>query len=107
MQNYDLLFLPTAGENYGHVVVEALSAGVPVLLSDQTPWRCLQEKGIGWDIPLSDTNRFVEAIQFAAKASSQEWVVWKERAVEHAAYLLSDPVTEEANRTLFSKARQQ
>ena len=36
---HDLLFLPTFGENFCHVIREALSAGCPVLISDQTPWR--------------------------------------------------------------------
>lgn len=34
-----LFVFPTLGENYGHVIAEALSAWTPVLLSDQTPWR--------------------------------------------------------------------
>ena len=34
---YDVLLFPTRGENYGHVICEALSAGCPVIVSDQTP----------------------------------------------------------------------
>lgn len=36
---HDLFFFPTGGENFGHVVLESLWAGTPVLLSDQTPWK--------------------------------------------------------------------
>ena len=39
LQQYHLFVLPTLGENYGHVIYEALSAGEPVPISDQTPWR--------------------------------------------------------------------
>ena len=46
------LFMPTRGENYGHVILESLSAGCPVIISDQTPWRNLHEKGIGWNIQI-------------------------------------------------------
>jgi glycosyltransferase involved in cell wall biosynthesis len=35
MRDYDLFFLPTFGENFGHVILEALSAGCPVLISDR------------------------------------------------------------------------
>ena len=35
---YDLFFLPTRGENFGHVIIEALLAGTPVLISDRTSW---------------------------------------------------------------------
>lgn len=38
LSEYDLLALPTLHENFGHVILEALSVGVPVLLSDRTPW---------------------------------------------------------------------
>lgn len=37
--DYDLFAFPTHGENFGHVIFEALRAGTPVLLSDQTPWQ--------------------------------------------------------------------
>lgn len=36
---YDLFALPTFGENFGHVVFEALQVGTPVLISDRTIWR--------------------------------------------------------------------
>src|SRR3546814_17574361 len=37
------------GENYGHVIAEALEAGLRLLISDQTPWRGLAEAGVGHD----------------------------------------------------------
>ncbi|MFC3087932.1 glycosyltransferase family 4 protein [Tabrizicola soli] len=36
---YDLFAFPTHGENFGHVIFEALRAGTPVLVSDRTPWQ--------------------------------------------------------------------
>ncbi len=45
--------LPTLGENYGYVVAEALEAGRPVLVSNQTPWDGLQADRAGWTLPLS------------------------------------------------------
>ena len=50
----DLMILPTRGENFGHAILEAFMAGCPVLTSDQTPWRDLASRGIGWDLPLDD-----------------------------------------------------
>ena len=54
----DLFFFPAHGENYGHVIAEAMAAGCPVLISDQTAWRNLEEKGAGWDLPLDAPGRF-------------------------------------------------
>ena len=63
----DLLFLPTAGENFGHAIFEALSCGVPVLISDRTPWRNLEASQAGWDLPLEQHQAFAAAIdRFAA-----------------------------------------
>ena len=59
----DLLFLPTAGENFGHAIQEALAAGCPVLISDRTRWRDLAPKGVGWDLPLSAPDRFVAVLR--------------------------------------------
>jgi glycosyltransferase involved in cell wall biosynthesis len=60
---HHLMLFPTFGENFGHVIFEALAAGCPILLSDQTPWRGLQEKGCGWDFPLSEQDAFRRCLQ--------------------------------------------
>ena len=52
LSTYDLMILPTRGENFGHVIVEAWAAGCPVLVSDRTPWRQLRSEDLGWDVPL-------------------------------------------------------
>ena len=58
----DLLFLPTRGENFGHAIFEALSNGVPALISDTTPWRKLSERQAGWDLPLEAPEAFGQRI---------------------------------------------
>jgi len=60
--NYHFLVLPSLGESFGHVIVEALAAGCPLIISDTTPWQRLEEKGIGWDIPLDDVGRWREIL---------------------------------------------
>jgi glycosyltransferase involved in cell wall biosynthesis len=62
IKNHVFLF-PTLGENYGHVISEALIGGCPVIISDQTPWRKLEIHNAGWDIKLNDKNRFIDVIQ--------------------------------------------
>lgn len=59
---YDLMVFPTSGEAYGQVIAESLTAGTPVLISTETPWRNLEARGLGWDVPLTDTDRFVRVI---------------------------------------------
>jgi glycosyltransferase involved in cell wall biosynthesis len=68
ISNYDLFFLPTKGENYGHVIAESLSIGTPVLISDKTPWLNLNDYSLGWDFSLTDENKFVDLIiEFSKK----------------------------------------
>lgn len=38
MRGYDAMLLPTAGENFGHSIFEAMAVGLPVLIPDTTPW---------------------------------------------------------------------
>ena len=59
---YDAFVFPTLSENYGHVIAESLIVGTPVIISDQTPWRGLEEAGAGWVISLSDVAMFKKAI---------------------------------------------
>ncbi len=63
---YDLFLFPTGGEAYGNVIAESLMAGTPVLISQNTPWRNLEEDRLGWDLDLSDINKFVEIIEVEA-----------------------------------------
>lgn len=63
LSQYDAFLFPTFSENYGHVIAEALSVGTPVIISNQTPWRNLQEKKCGWDLSLDDELGFVSVIQ--------------------------------------------
>ena len=38
------------------------SVGTPVLISDKTPWRQLEEVGAGWDISLNQSIKFKRVI---------------------------------------------
>jgi len=105
LAGYDLFFLPTRGENYGHVIAEAFSAGTPVLLSDQTPWRNLRREGVGWDLPLENGEAtFLEAIEETFHKVRLEKVAWRQRVSDFARNHLNDPSLLEANRALFLHA---
>jgi len=104
IEKYDLFFLPTLGENFGHVILEALVAGCPVLISDQTPWRNLEEEGIGWDLPLNCTEKFQEVLQKCIDMNEQEYRILSERAHKFGLKIVEDKTALNLNRELFYKA---
>lgn len=86
--------LPTTGENFGHAIFEALSAGRPVLISDQTPWKGLEARHAGWDIPLSSEHKFVSCIEALGAMDQEALMVWCKGAWQYCRdYLTSSDDT--------------
>jgi glycosyltransferase involved in cell wall biosynthesis len=56
LRSADVMVLPTHSENFGIVVAEALSIGVPVITTQGTPWNDLETYRCGWWIDLSVAN---------------------------------------------------
>ena len=52
--NADCFVLPSHSENFGSVVIEALSAGVPVITTKGTPWQELEEHDCGRWVDISE-----------------------------------------------------
>lgn len=100
-QQYDLFFLPSFSENFGHVIVESLSVGTSVLLSDKTPWRNLEEKGWGWDFSLADKDKFVEVIHGMAVHPQSYFEERREMIQGSFVKHLSNPEILNANKELF------
>lgn len=86
----DALLLPSHGENFGHVVSEALGAGCPVILSDRTPWRDLQSLGAGWDLPLDQPASFTAAIQQIIDMGDNQHAGYRNQARAYAERLADD-----------------
>ena len=101
MRGYHLFVLPTLGENYGHVIYEALSAGDPVLISDQTPWRYLEKEKAGWDLPLNEKDRFKAAIELALDWNQEEYNEWSKNAFQLAKNSVDIPRLFEKYKKLF------
>ena len=82
--DYHFFFLLTEGENFGHSIFEALHAGTPVLISDNTPWRKLASVQAGWDLDLSSPELIAAKIQEIAAMSAEEYMPWREGARQMA-----------------------
>lgn len=99
---YDLFFLPTRGENYGHAIYEALAAGVPALISDQTPWQDLQKEGVGWTLPLDNITAYAKVIDNQARLNASEMQRQSGLAQAYANNIAVNDATVSRNRRLFA-----
>lgn len=104
LAEHDLLLLPTQGENFGHVILEALVAGCPVLVSDRTPWRSLQSRGVGWDFPLEEPERFRSTLRYCVGMRDEEHQTWSQRARTFGLALVQDHAAVQLYEGLFKDA---
>lgn len=101
LSQYDLFLLPTLGENFGHVILEALAAGCPVAVSDQTPWAEIEKADAGWVIPLGERDRWEAAIQETVDWDEETMQARRVAAKGLAQSRGSSPRNIELNRRLF------
>jgi len=106
LREADLLVQPSLGENFGQSILEALCRGLPVLVSDRTPWRGLSGRGAGWDLPLEDPGAFRQALETALSWSEEDRRSWAEAARRLGRERLEDPAALEGHRELFRRARE-
>jgi glycosyltransferase involved in cell wall biosynthesis len=104
LSRYHLFLLPTRGESFGRVVVEAMAAGCPLLLSDQTPWTAAVRESAGWAEPLSDPAAFVARIAELVAMDDASFQVVSSRARLLGRVSGAGEGAVEANRRLFREA---
>lgn len=103
LARHDLLFLPTLGENFGHAIFEALAAGVPVLISDRTPWRNLERHEAGWDLRLGPISAFAAAIDALAEMTGEQRVRLRRGARRLAETSVAHDDAETASMRMFER----
>ena len=81
---FDFYIQPSKSENFGHSIFEAFNQGVPVIISDQTPWRSLQDKKAGWDVNLKDPQTLAKVIGEAVNMDGETWLEYLKGAREVA-----------------------
>lgn len=103
LQQNHIFALPTLGENFGHAIFEAFSAGRPVLISDRTPWRNLAAMQAGWDLPLSQPDAFRQVISTLVAMTGEELTAWCKGAWDLANDFVAKTDIREQYKNLFNE----
>src|SRR5699024_5428583 len=82
MRSADLFVFPTAGENFGHVIAEALSQSCPVMCSANTPWTNRLNDGGGFVVGQNTTASWMSALNNFLKLEADSWGVASSRTGE-------------------------
>jgi glycosyltransferase involved in cell wall biosynthesis len=106
LAGYDLFVLPTRGENFGHVIMEALASGCPVAVSDRTPWSELGSAGAGWVLPLNSPESWTRAIADVVDADEPTMRELRSSATRFAGDRAWSQPDTDLSRRLFTLAAQ-
>lgn len=84
LKNHHVFLFLTLGENYGHVIQESLSAGCPTIISNQTPWKDLEQNKCGYVYDLEDKQSFIEALELYSKMDNLQFEEHINNALKYA-----------------------
>jgi glycosyltransferase involved in cell wall biosynthesis len=102
--DHHFFVLPSQSENFGHVFIEAMSAGCPLIISDRTPWVDLEMKGVGWDISLEDRAKWIGVISRCVEMDQEVYAEMSANARQFAEDWVANDTVEMANREVFESA---
>lgn len=74
-------FLVSDSENFGNVVIEALSQGTPVIASTGTPWSSLPEKKAGFWIDNTPTE-IAKTVDTIIRQPEDEYMLYRKNALQ-------------------------
>jgi glycosyltransferase involved in cell wall biosynthesis len=80
-----VFILPSKSENFGHAIYEALTAGKPVITSNNTPWHNLKISKAGINIEHNNPPELSNAISYFAAMNQFEFDEWSNGANKYAA----------------------
>lgn len=98
------LVLPTLNENFGYVFIESLAAGSPLLTTNQTSWDEIDEKNLGWQVPLDNENEWNRKIEHCIQMNDDEYRTMSNAARKYALDWLAKPEYDEATETVLMRA---
>jgi glycosyltransferase involved in cell wall biosynthesis len=101
LSRFDLFVFPTLGENFGHVVVESLAAGTPVIVGNDTPWHHVETFGAGWICDPASPEAVAGLVERFLALDEDARMRLRAAARELAGQVWNDPRGVDANRVML------
>lgn len=104
MNLFHVFLMPSESENFGHALVEALSAGKPVITTDTTPFHELQHHKAGYTVAHREINTLLpSAINKFVVMDAAAFEEQVQGAIAYAQQRFQYPKVKEAYQQLFTQ----
>lgn len=97
--------LPSKSENYGHAMVEALSAGKPLISSHFIPWNDLDINNAGFNVDPNNIDELANAIEFFANSDSSHYATLSRNASKYILKKVNIDQIKNAYLEIFSSSK--
>lgn len=104
LTNNHFFVLPTRGENFGYVILEALAAGCPLIISDRTIWNDIEIEHAGRVISLDAQAEWESALRLCISMDQTEFAKMSTSARKIAQDWILRPENEAATAAVLEKA---
>lgn len=99
---FDLMVLPSLGENFGHAIFESLASGTPVIIGNNTPWKNIESRKAGLEVDPENERELAASITMFNEMKSEDFKQWQSGALEMANNYFNRNNFEKLYLTLFS-----
>jgi glycosyltransferase involved in cell wall biosynthesis len=97
----DVMILPSHGENFGHAIFESLAYATPVIISNNTPWKQMQDSMAGIEVHANSVEEISNAIAFFNTMELPTYRLWQEGAFNKALDYIDKNEFEELYKRIF------
>jgi len=84
MKQYHFFVLPTQGENFGHAIFDALSCGVPVIISKNTPWLNIESSRAGYYMDINNKKSIDSLFDRVSSMNEEEYLSYRKNSIAYA-----------------------
>ncbi len=102
LEKIQVFILPSKSENFGHAILEALSAGKPVITTNTTPFTDLNPNKTGYTLSINKLqHQLIQAINEFAEMDQETFSQYQKNAIRYAENFVSIGKLKDQYRAMF------